>query len=363
MYKQKQPLVTPRNLSYLLVTFFLLIPPTFSQTSSPETYDQLLSAIRQVRQASINRLSDAARQEKVRVAWETGRLIDEHILKHQDRAEFGKFIIEHLARDLDTSKTELYFMLEFARRYPEMPVSKVLSWSHYRELLSLSDDKEIRTFTEKIEKENWSYEKFRAELRLAHHPRIAGEPLPVTQPGILGLYQVVEKNGAKYLDLGFSTYSALSPKDSEKFKEGDYVSAGPEGLTPEKKYTGETWHEIRRPYFKLHTYHAQLLKVYDGDTFHALVDLGFGIVQEHRIRLRRVDAPELPSVEGQTSKAALEKILAREHGRIILQSHEMDQHGRPLADVYLESHSRKSGNPEYVNIDQELLDQGLAVAL
>ena len=53
------------------------------------------------------------------------------------------------------------------------------------------------------------------------------------------------------------------------------------------------------------------------------------------------------------SKALLEKNLKRGDGRIILQSRDLDQHGRPIADVWVKNKP----------IDQELLDQGLAVAI
>ena len=88
----------------------------------------------------------------------------------------------------------------------------------------------------------------------------------------------------------------------------------------------------------------------DGDTFHALIDLGFGITMAQRVRLRRVDTAEIVTAEGKEARALLEKILSRDRGRILLQSRELDQHGRPIADVWVK------GQP----VDQELLDRGLA---
>ncbi len=102
----------------------------------------------------------------------------------------------------------------------------------------------------------------------------------------------------------------------------------------------------------LYTYRAQVVRIVDGDTFHALIDLGFGTTLAQRVRLRRVDAPEILTAEGKEARNLLEKILARDKGRVILQSRELDQHGRPIADVWV------LGKP----VDQELLDQGLAIA-
>ena len=79
-----------------------------------ETYNQSVHAIREVRTGSQKRIEQAVEQEKVREAWETGKLIDEHILLHKERAEYEKEVIARLVKDLETSDTELYRMLEFA---------------------------------------------------------------------------------------------------------------------------------------------------------------------------------------------------------------------------------------------------------
>lgn len=72
-----------------------------------KTYDQLVHAIRDVRNASQARVEQAVEQEKVREAWETGKLIQEHILLNKARADYGKQVLVKLAADLGTSDTEL----------------------------------------------------------------------------------------------------------------------------------------------------------------------------------------------------------------------------------------------------------------
>jgi micrococcal nuclease len=48
------------------------------------------------------------------------------------------------------------------------------------------------------------------------------------------------------------------------------------------------------------TFYARILRVIDGDTFHALVDRGFHDFQEMELRLRDVDAPEVKLYAGVT---------------------------------------------------------------
>ena len=50
------------------------LPQTGTVSSQVATYDQLVRAIRQVRAASRTRIEQAVEQEKVREAWETGKL-------------------------------------------------------------------------------------------------------------------------------------------------------------------------------------------------------------------------------------------------------------------------------------------------
>ncbi len=129
------------------------------------TYDELLASIRKARNASQARLEAAAEQEKVREAWETGKLIDEHVLHHQGRAEYGRQVLVRLAKDLGTSQTELSYMLQFARAYPMFPSTEILSWGHYRELLSVNDTKEREAIASEAVKNKWTQKEIRAEVK------------------------------------------------------------------------------------------------------------------------------------------------------------------------------------------------------
>lgn len=74
-------------MSLLIISFLLLFAPkfTFAVQSLPEvqTYEQLLHAIRGVRAASQQRIEQTVDQEKVREAWETGKLVDSHRLESE----------------------------------------------------------------------------------------------------------------------------------------------------------------------------------------------------------------------------------------------------------------------------------------
>jgi len=57
---------------------------------------------------------------------------------------------------------------------------------------------------------------------------------------------------------------------------------------------------------ELYNYQAKIVKVVDGDTFEFIVDLGLNVYRRMRIRLKKVDTPEL------RSRNANERLHARE---------------------------------------------------
>jgi len=326
-------------LSFLLI--FTLTPQGFA-APPVATYDQLLHAIREVQSSSQVRIEAAVEAEKVREAWETGKLIDEHILHHKERADYGEQVIIRLAKDLGTSETELRYMLQFARTYPIHPSTDELPWGHYRELLSLNDAKQRTEIAAEASQKRWTQKELRRQIR-KRKDAVAKEEsvkLPAITPGPLYTYPVIRLKDRLKIDLGFGIYLDLQGKDAKKFKEGDIVTLEKGKL----KKAGQAG---------VFTYPALVTQVVDGDTFHALIDLGFGVTLAQRVRLRRIDAPELVTAEGKDAKAFLEKILSRDHNHILMKSIDIDQHGRPIADVWVKGKS----------IDQELLDKGLVMRI
>lgn len=302
--------------------FFHTLPLAFSL--EVHTYDQLLHAIRETRQASVQRVEEAVEREKVREVWETGKLIDEHILFHKERADYDQEVMTRLSKDLGVSESELYRMLKFARLYPSiLAAPPELAWSHIRELMPVEDAEKRKEIAAEAAKKGWSNKELRQEIKkrkLASADE-EGLELPESKPGKLGVYRVVERNGKNYYDLGFETFIEAK------------------GRIPEQIPAPEN----------LFTYEAEALNVIDGDTFYARIRLGFGIIMEKRLRFQRVDAPEIESAEGKKAKAELEKILAEADHKIIIKAFGEDQHGRPLIQAWANAQS----------LEQALLNSGV----
>jgi endonuclease YncB( thermonuclease family) len=335
---------------------------------SVQTYGQLIAAVRGARVASRVRVEKAVEQEKVREAWEIGRLIDAHVLQHKERAAYDQQVIPRLAADLGMSDTELYYMLKFARAYPIFPSTGQLGWGDYRELLALNDPQQRKTVAEEASKNNWNQKELREAVRQAK-AKMNGNigdgkpqetnavekltPLYVGQPGT---YKIILAKAGPYqgelaLDLGFSNYFRLSEvaQDLTEFKEGDLVSFNEKEIQLLGKPRGTD------PDSLLYTYKAWVLRVLDGDTIEAVIDLGFGITTTQTLRLRGIDCPELVSKEGKEAKAFVEDLL-KPGTLVFIKTAKSDKYDRYLVDVFI---TDKNDEGQYLN--NLLLEKELAV--
>lgn len=80
----------------------------------------------------------------------------------------------------------------------------------------------------------------------------------------------------------------------------------------------------------------EVIKVVDGDTFHAWVDVGFGIRKKLRIRILDIDCPERGFEGFSEAKLLLENWL-KGSGRIIIRTEKTDGFGRWLSRIYNEA--------------------------
>lgn len=106
----------------------------------------------------------------------------------------------------------------------------------------------------------------------------------------------------------------------------------------------------------MYTYNAKLLKVVDGDTIDALVDLGFDTWKKIRIRLYGIDAWESRTRDlkekekGIAAKNRVIEILKQGNNKFILKSHGVGKYGRCLGEIIVEG----------VNVNNQLINEGHA---
>lgn len=338
--------------TFLLLTVLAFQINSFAQPSaSVVSYDDLVHEVRATFARGEERTADAVERERVQTYWEVGKLIDEHILLHRERAEYGKEVIKRLSGDLGISVTEIQYMVQFARAYSISPHAGKLSWSEYRDLLSINDEDQRNRLAAQIVKNKWSRETLRSEIKKlkAKNPEAVNgdlnEELLVPIRGQLSTYRIVLEKGRKDLriDLGFSNYLELPKKYRQKFKEANIVYVKDNKLTLVKNGSE----------LDLFTYKARVLDVTDGDTLWLMADLGFGISTKQQVRLRGLDAPEIATRDGQAAKQFIESKL-KNVAEVVITSSKSDKYDRYLVDLFYEM---KDGE-KFLN--NELLKQRLA---
>lgn len=106
---------------------------------------------------------------------------------------------------------------------------------------------------------------------------------------------------------------------------------------------------------------AKLIRVIDGDTLEMEIDLGFHITIVNRVRLARIDAPEMRSrsaeerLKAHLAKTYVEAWFAKAHEEgewVIIRSEKGDSFGRYIAELYTPLTNK--------NLSDGLLEAGLA---
>ena len=115
----------------------------------------MIAEIRDIMQKARNNVARQINNELLMTYWNIGRIIVEHEQNNSDRAAYGQETLRQLSRTLTKefgkgfSVSNLQFMRRFYQTYQiQQTVSAKLTWSHYCELLIISDP-DRRSFYEK----------------------------------------------------------------------------------------------------------------------------------------------------------------------------------------------------------------------
>lgn len=103
--------------------------------------------------------------------------------------------------------------------------------------------------------------------------------------------------------------------------------------------------------------YAKVVRVVDGDTIDVSVDLGFGVWKKERLRLARIDTPEVRGKEkeaGLAAKAFVETAMSDQDMIIIKTSKQKGKFGRYIAEIEV------LAEEEWENLNDMLLKEGYA---
>ncbi|MFT6106000.1 MAG: endonuclease YncB(thermonuclease family) [Rickettsiales bacterium] len=211
---------------------------------SPNQYSQLYCDLKTLISNTKEEIEKFARHQLIVTYWQIGRRIDEERMTLN--ANYSALIIGNLSEDLAMDKNTLTRAVQFFKTYPNLPEKSSLSWSHYRHLITVSEDSVRSDLEDESKNENWSATKLADRLK--------------------------------------------------NFKE-----SGNQNIANLK---------IKRPTKANYLYRAKIINVVDGDTMVLDVDLGFDVVKRQRIRLAQIDCAEMKTDEGQKSFKYLRDLAA-----------------------------------------------------
>lgn len=142
----------------------------------------LSGIIDEIKEVLVSARSNVARQlnsELLTAYWNIGRIICEYEQSEPDRADYGKRTLKELSRTLTQefgkgfSVSNIQFMRRFYQAYPiQQTVSVKLSWSHYCELLSLSDPDKRSFYEKEALNANWSVRELKRQIESSLFERL-----------------------------------------------------------------------------------------------------------------------------------------------------------------------------------------------
>lgn len=143
-------------------------------------YDILMKNITETYQSERSKAIQAIKSGLVNAHWQTGKYIVEFEQGGNEKSEFGSLLLDKLSEDLKAkhgagfSKSNLVYMRLFYLKYPiGVTLSHQLSWSHYYELLKISDDLERGFYEKQSILEGWSIRELRRQKKASLYLRVA----------------------------------------------------------------------------------------------------------------------------------------------------------------------------------------------
>ena len=155
--------------------------------------------ILEIRELLENARKNIARQvntELLTTYWQIGRIIVEYEQKNGVRAEYGKQTLKELSKELTKefgkgfSVSNIQFMRRFYQAYPIQQTASVkLAWSHYCELLTISDEGKRSFYEKEAINSGWSVRELKRQIESSLYERLLLSSGDANKEKVLSLAQ------------------------------------------------------------------------------------------------------------------------------------------------------------------------------
>lgn len=153
------------------------------QSSEVAVNDQsnLYERVREILDEARERVARSINTEMVAAYWRIGEAIVEREQQGRERADYGKKLVESLARQLKStglkgfSRNNLWYMRQFYSAYPEKlhALRGELSWTHYRLLLKVESSAAREFYETEAVTGNWSTRELERQINSFFFERTA----------------------------------------------------------------------------------------------------------------------------------------------------------------------------------------------
>ncbi|MCM1251887.1 MAG: PDDEXK nuclease domain-containing protein [Clostridium sp.] len=139
----------------------------------------MINEIRELLVSARQRVAIQVNTELLSTYWNIGRIIVEYEQKNKERAAYGKQTLKQLSKELTQefgkgfSRSNLQNMRAFFLAYPIcQTLSGKLSWSHYCELLTISDDDKRSFYEKEAVNAGWSIRELKRQISTSLYERL-----------------------------------------------------------------------------------------------------------------------------------------------------------------------------------------------
>lgn len=143
-----------------------------------QSNNEVYQAIRKIMDNARTKSFVAVNFVMVEAYWNVGKIIYQ-AQEENERAEYGKNLLNFLSKKLTLefgkgfTPANLRYMRQFYRLFPEFNILQSnLSWTHYRQLLNIENERERYFYLEECSKSMWSTRQLERQINTFYYQRL-----------------------------------------------------------------------------------------------------------------------------------------------------------------------------------------------
>lgn len=167
-----------------------------SETAGIARYGDMVNEIKEILLSARMNVAQQVNTELLTTYWNIGRIIVEHEQHSNERAEYGQKTLKELSKVLTQefgkgfSRANLYNMRLFYLTYQKIQtVSGKLSWSHYCELLTISEAQKRSFYEKETINSGWSVREMKRQMATSLYERLLLSDGKANKETVLALAQ------------------------------------------------------------------------------------------------------------------------------------------------------------------------------